>query len=729
MIESLSIEGIPCFKPDTPPLQPLTQVTFLYGPNGSGKSSIAKSLNSVHNQEFTQELFDKEFVDLLLRPDQHMPGVFVIRDGDPDVQKRIDQLAGIETDSGKNRQRGEIEEAKALVTTYEKSIANQEQTIATATETLTNSCWKKRKALPELFQEAFNGFLGSSKKNVNEVLNVRKRTTIDDVKSEEELLASYETLGDESSHELQRIEPLPPLGDLSPEQKHLLEQPIKTRDATSFGDFIRLLENSDWVRQGLQYLDRAGSQCPFCQQAVSEEIADSLNALFDHLYEDQLHGVQEVLANEKRRATEIQSFITKVSAISPDEKERIVKVAEALQQRISGRIQQVELKIAAPSSQIALPTFSDLEIDLTNLVISANDRINGVNSMLRNRKHAKTNLKAEVWRYYVHSVVDNDLSTYDGAVAAPTNALKSLRPKFDSAKQSLREKQDELSRLQQELTSAVPTVNAINRTLQSLGFFSFSIQHHNDDDSYQLIRGDGTPAGQTLSEGERSLISFLYYFHKLIQLHEDKSVSEGIVAVIDDPVSSLDGEMLFVINLLLRTILDSCVKGTGRLKQVILLTHNAYFFKESEFTPKGVSPGNRSYFVLMKGSDGSRYKHYDRSPIKSNYLQLWDQVRTASEADTPEFSAWLPNAMRRIIENYFHITGGIDTDKVIAKIPESDRWACKALLAWYNDGSHTAPWDVDYSSISSDATTYIRAFRQIFDAAGHSAHYEMMMQN
>lgn len=162
---------------------------------------------------------------------------------------------------------------------------------------------------------------------------------------------------------------------------------------------------------------------------------------------------------------------------------------------------------------------------------------------------------------------------------------------------------------------------------------------------------------------------------------------------------------------------------------MVLLTHNAYFFKESEFTPKGVSPGDRAYWVLSKGANGiSTHKHYATSPIKSNYTQLWDQVRAASKTASPELSAWLPNAMRRIIENYFHIAGGLDTDKVISKIDESDRWACQALLAWYNDGSHTAPWDVGYSSISSDATTHIRAFKQIFEASGHAAHYEMMMQ-
>lgn len=729
MIESLAIDHIPCFGTSAPPLQPLTQLTFIYGPNGSGKSSIAKSLRSVQGQGFIQELFDKEFVELLLRPDHRMPGVFVIRDGDPVVQNRIDELAGMRADDGGPRKSGEIEDAQRAVTQFEKSIGKQEQLVAEATEILTDACWKKRKALPQPFQQAFQGFLGDSKKNVTEVHNVRKTSSEEGVKSREELLSSYKTLGDENTLELDRVPLLPTLGELTAEQVALLEKPIKSKNETSFGDFTRLLGNSDWVRQGLQYLEESSGKCPFCQQEVGDNISASLDALFDHFYEDQIRVVREALLDEERRSTQINDFISVIRTNSADEAPSILKGAEAVQQRISARRQQVKSKVAAPSSRVTLQGFEDLETDLKKVISAANERIDQVNSLLRNRKRAKEALKGEVWRHYVRSVIDNDLSTYDGAIEAPSKALTSLSPKRKDAERTLKERQGELSELQQRLTSATPTVEAINRTLLNLGFLSFSIRHLDDDDTYQLIRTDGTPASHTLSEGERTLISFLYFFHKLIRLHEDKSASEGIVAVIDDPVSSLDGEMLFVINLLLRKVFESCVKATGRLKQVTLLTHNAYFFKESEFTPKGVSPGDRSYMVLTKGANGTTsYKHYEKSPIKSNYTQLWDQVRAASKADRPELSAWLPNAMRRIIENYFQIAGGLDTDKVIAGIPESDRWACQALLAWYNDGSHAAPWDVDYSSISSDATTHVRAFRQIFEASGHSAHYEMMMQ-
>ncbi|SNU02222.1 Wobble nucleotide-excising tRNase [Ruaniaceae bacterium KH17] len=728
MITSLAIDDLPCFGAGAPHLEPLKQVTFLYGPNGSGKSSIAKALEAAQEHDCTQELFNSEFVDLLLLPDHGMPGVFVIRDGDPEVQQRIDQLAGKPLDGG-TRQTGEIEQVANNIDGLEKTIARNEQLIRDAVSRLTESCWKKRKELPLPMQQAFRGFLGDSGKNVDEVHRVRRATSSEELRSKEDLLATYETLESKNVEEFQQFPGLPALNELSEEQLELLVQPITSKDETSFADFARQLSNSDWLRQGLEYLEAASGKCPFCQQSVDGDIESSLEGLFDHFYEDQVGAVRDILEAEECCLARIEEFIREASATGAEEAPGILNATELLKQRMTLRIRQVVSKIDAPSSSVVVQGLSDLEANIRELVSAANVRIGASNQLLRNKRSSLEALKAEVWRYYVHSVVDKDLAKYDGAVSDPAKALAALGPKLVEAKSIIEAKRNELVVLQQRLASAVPTVEAINRTLRNLGLLSFSIRHIDDDDTYQLVRPDGTPASQTLSEGERTLIAFLYYFHKLMRIHEDQGAPGRVVAIIDDPVSSLDGEMLFAINILLRTIFGACVGGDGRIEQVILLTHNAYFFKESEFTPKGVSPGDRSYFVLTKGANGrTTSKHYDKSPIKSNYTQLWDQVRAASKSENLEMSAWLPNAMRRIIENYFQIAGGLDADDVIAKIPENDRWACHALLSWYNDGSHTTPWDVDYSSISSDATAHICAFQQIFEASGHAAHFKMMME-
>ena len=728
MIQNVRVDEIPCFGAGSPALEPLAQITFVYGPNGAGKSSIAKKLHATGEIESAPELFDKEFVQRLLRPDQRMPGVFVIRDGDPEVQSRIDELVGATSQDGKNERQGEIEAAEKEVDKLKRTIEKKKQTIEESEVEATSKLWKERKKLPEKLQDAFEGFKGSKEKNFEEAVRIRKTTSDKDVKTEKELLETYDKLGEGGAQPLIKLAQLDAIGELTSKQVEVLKEPIKSRDETSFGEFTRRLGNSDWVRQGLSFLGDSQGHCPFCQQSVEEHTVAAITALFDEFYEAQVQDVREILRDEESRAQKVRAFRSQIGESSLDEIPNILKAVDALQSRLDARIQNVESKLAAPTSHVELSSAEDFVDHLHELITDANSRVEEVNALHRDRERAKRDLRNEVWRYYVHSCVSNELSKHEGVTTGPQKALAGLDSKIVYSKQLLQDRKEELLSLQSKLTSAIPTVEEINRTLRSLGFLSFSIEHIGEDDSYQLVREDGSIASDTLSEGERTLVSFLYYYHKLIRSNQDKSLSEEVVAVVDDPVSSLDGEMLFVINMLLRDLLKTCVDGNGRLRQVFLLTHNAYFFKEAAYTPNKVSPGHRSYFVLTKGRGGkTTFKHYEKSPIKSNYSQLWDQVRAAESENGAGSSAALPNAMRRIIENYFHIAGGLDAGEIIAEIDESNRWACRALLAWINDGSHTAPWDVDYSSIESDATTYLRAFRQIFEAANHRAHYDMMM--
>lgn len=730
LIKSLAVDGIPCFGIASEELGPLTQLTFLYGPNGSGKSSIAKTIRSnFQDESVLVELFDKEFMDRLLQPDQRIPGVFAIRDGSPDVQTRIEQLLIGAPDATGRPTLGEITQAERRLEGLTKSMTSNKCAITNAESVLSKECWKKRKGLPKVLQQAFTGFLSNMRANMEKVLEVQQTTQSENLKDLDELCASYEALADENAEATASFSEVPVLTELTAAQEVLLNTSIKSKDNTTFGEFVTLLENSDWVHQGHEYLKISDGKCPFCQQAIADDITASLKGLFDDVYESQIAELKTILAKEATKWDQMQAFIATEKLNTSDDAPAIIDAAEALVRTIEIRKQKIESKIASPAKQVTLDQLATSRTNISKLVQDANKRIDSANRLLANRKKSRESLKEEVWRYYVHSELAHELATYEGVIKAPTSALRNLAPKLKKADDDLKNKRRELSALQSQLTSTIPTVDAINRTLKSLGFLSFSIRRLDEDDTYRLVRPNGASANETLSEGERTLISFLYFFHSLTQTSDDKASAAPILAVIDDPVSSLDGETLFVINLLVRRIIETCIHATGRLKQVILLTHNAYFYKEAVFQPKGMPKGDRSFFILTKRQNGiTKFRHYEESPIKSSYTQLWDQVRSAAKADNPELSAWLPNAMRRIIENYFKIAGGLDIDALTAKIPEDERWACHALLAWYNDGSHTAPWDVDYSSLSSDAAVHLRAFKHIFKASGHIAHHDMMMK-
>ena len=84
--------------------------------------------------------------------------------------------------------------------------------------------------------------------------------------------------------------------------------------------------------------------------------------------------------------------------------------------------------------------------------------------------------------------------------------------------------------------------------------------------------------------------------------------------------------------------------------------------------------------------------------------------------------------MRRIIENYFGMLGTKKYDYIVDKFETAEeKMICDSLFYWINDGSHSIPDDLYIDSYSDSVDKYKEIFRRVFVAAGHEAHYNMMM--
>src|SRR5690606_17683330 len=99
-------------------------------------------------------------------------------------------------------------------------------------------------------------------------------------------------------------------------------------------------------------------------------------------------------------------------------------------------------------------------------------------------------------------------------------------------------------------------IDEVNRLLGSFGFQDFRLAKTDNGISYKLVRTDGADAKKTLSEGEKSFITFLYFYHMIKGSESDSGMTTDRVVVFDDPVSSLDSDVLFVVG--------SLYKGTIR---------------------------------------------------------------------------------------------------------------------------------------------------------------------
>ena len=195
--------------------------------------------------------------------------------------------------------------------------------------------------------------------------------------------------------------------------------------------------------------------------------------------------------------------------------------------------------------------------------------------------------------------------------------------------------------------------------------------------------------------------------------------------MIDDPISSLDSNILYVVSTLIKSILKEVRESRGNILQVILLTHNVFFHKEVSFID-GRNP-NRSdtnYWILRKKAKVTSIQKFGQdNPIHSSYELLWKDLRDENSLVSVQ------NNMRRIIENYFKILGKLRDDKIVNKFEtKEEQDICKSLISWINDGSHSINDDLYIEYQDNTIDNYKVVFKAIFEKTNHIEHYRMMMQ-
>ena len=133
------------------------------------------------------------------------------------------------------------------------------------------------------------------------------------------------------------------------------------------------------------------------------------------------------------------------------------------------------------------------------------------------------------------------------------------------------------------------------------------------------------------------------------------------------------------------------------------------------------------YWMLIKEDKTSKFQFFeDKNPIKTGYESLWNEVKETTSVSS------LQNIMRKIIETYFKLLGGISDDEIIEKFNEiGEKQLCRSLLSWINDGSHTIPDDLDYTVTDDSIEKYKRLFKEILvlcqlgGSKNNSKHYEI----
>jgi wobble nucleotide-excising tRNase len=729
VIRRITIQGFKSFSPHQPTvvtLDPSKRAALLYGLNGAGKSAIAQVLarhgtDPVPNcgVEFTRNeacpilVYNEAFVDRTFRNRATVPGIFTI--GEP-AAEALREAETLETDMA--AWKGDHER----LTDDAQARQAERLRVTTVAHEAVWSAYTEHKGT--IFQPWLGGF-GNSKQKLFEWIRAANLPTGAVPPSKDELAQRLAELGEQGASPREPVR-VPVLDFGRIEADPMWAEPIVPMGQSQLAELISLWGNADWVRRGQLYLGHDERGCPFCQQPLPEGFSEELARLFDTSYTQRLEYVASQSTNY---ATQIEVMSTKMQALFKDEPfanedSELVQAWSTALLSLQANAAQMEEKRASPTLRVVLTDTRTLLDPVSQGLSRVADRVDRYNERLGRWQAEYAAIKRD---FCQRLRVD-----YDGAIKAYVEAVDGIEKDLESIQghqarlsEQLRAGELRLAALRKSTAGTQKAVDAINERLSAIGVDSFRIAKHHEGDLYHLVRGeDRIDDYQSLSEGEKTLITFLYF----VELVSGSDVSDQSVplqrkiVVIDDPISSLSHNYVYdVAAFIARDLIEFKDHHGHQLKQVILLTHSLFFHHELLSVVKN-----------EKGVDLHRVRKYQYSEVVAlqknellnDYEAFWAIVKDAKAGKAS--GATVANAMRCILERFFYFNRRqLQMKEALSALSAADHRFVP--LARYLDRQSHADANTRTDFSDYDVAYYLAKFEAVFQHVDAMHHYRAML--
>ncbi|WP_368338456.1 AAA family ATPase [Parabacteroides merdae] len=733
MINKITISGVASYKNEAT-LETDKNINLIYGINGSGKSTFSEYLRKRTDAEYTEcsiepvinddeeEIFvyNENYVEEVFYNSDYQRGVFSLSKENVDAHKKIDsantilQKLYIENQKLKDEKKTEELAYKSTKSRYIDLIWKI-KTLYTGGDRVLDFC--------------FTGLKGSKETLFHHVISVKllpnaPTEDIDQIKKEIIQLNQYKGTVIPKIPEFNFIAQ-------SIENQHLFEEVITGNPNSRVAKLIDKLHNSDWVKAGLE-LD-SPEICPFCQRPYgNDNIISELKSYFNTDYENALDEIK-IMRDRYKRAFEQLPVIDIFSQIDflSDLKKDYNNTCTLLKNTIESNIRKIDEKYKNPSVIIKLDSTVEYLNKINEIINSANEAIDIFNKKILSVDIEIEELKQRFWskiRYdYNQSIIEfnNQTKDFDKKTNKINEQVKSLTSQIEKQRKIIATEQNNIINID-------ASISHINGMLVDMGITDFKIDKYGEDGLYRIIRGDDdTPVFKTLSEGERTIISILYFLEACQGVLNKELSPKKRIIVIDDPISSLSNLYIFNIGRILRSILypkykKDAVSKTGytiepKFEQVFILTHSLYFFYEMTEMDENKRHTSQALFRISKSETGSKIQNMHYEHIQSDYQAYWMAIRD------PETSpALIANCMRNIIEYFFNFVEKKDLNNVFSTA-KFQQLKYQAFLRYINRESHSLGQNI-YDFKEFDYTIFHEALKMVFEESGYSEHYKKMMK-
>ena len=693
---------------------PFTVINYIYGNNGAGKSSLALGIEAEGRKIGKgTALFNAEYTNKNLLLDESNPNL----------------IAGVVAAFG-----FENIEIKNKIKQYESAVLDIENDMSQKNDSVAGRVQNISKIIDDIFKKNRQG-TNIRRKNIRiekykdafEWIQGIKKTYEGDLiaskGSEDESNEINITCGaEEAQAEISRLESL----RVPPSPKEFLEfENLKD----IIGKEYNVIEEVPdalirWIEDGLK-IHQEGESCKFC---TSSDLNLSKISQKLRMFKEQEWIQDQAFLIESKKIfhnllQEYNSFYTKLLELALKSDFKSIIENELNVEELSRNFDDlIDEKLRNPEGFLGVEGLSEIR----------SAYVKEYKEICRQRDSLEENINSEKNRYrdYVNKVNDyaknavaidvlnalneGDLKDDVQYISDMINEIKRCRDEISSINTQKKNLQNSISRYGK-------FVEYLNGELESIGMPFRLLEEKVDSGEYVIknLQGDNISI-QDISEGEKHILSLMYFYYKLFDDENLDHIKDDIaLVVVDDPVSSLDeGNKLYILNVIMRLIDKITVNrksGTPNDRQMFVMSHSRDDFNNIVYhRDKSVS----ELFELYKNVDTngrmcSNIRLMNDRDTMGPYARLFKEVYEISNLKGSEDLSDCQvnhslNSMRRVFEEYLSFksknillpqASNFDQIKEIYEIsrsvdgnrkPISNRYEPKlrAFLSDINVGSH-----------------------------------------
>lgn len=756
MITEIQLNNVTSYKKEVI-VKDLKRVNFFFGNNGSGKSTLAKFLynlgldnNSIeksndfnscsqigYNSNSHQIIvFDEKFIERNFILKDNLSGIFSLNQGNEQINKLIDEEQLI-VKKYEDYLKNTLTKRKAnLITKRNDDYRN-----------IKDKCFEERKSTINSFLKIKDTFPNRQTQNNYDTIC----KTLIDISSTnpvtlETLLSNYKSYYDDDIIRLDNILPKKlyrEIRTVENELQLLLQEIIVGNDDVDIAKMINDLGISEWVNIGRTYLKSKELQsCPFCQKiTIDSELILKFEKYFNDNYKNKTKKIVDLKTTYQDL---VLSYLTKVKTLSEiyNKNNVVTNLYQDLSQAYNSNITIINEKLKNTNEKKEIVSL----LDFKNQIVDINKAISIHNNNFDNLDTNRIQFQKDIWNYLALNNQKDiaDFNAKEKKYEYLTNLNESIRI---STTKKIEDCKNKIEDWQQQTVTTKEAVDNINQILKHAGFDSFEIIERdkiNNISQYYLKReqeNNTTNIFKSLSEGEKNFIAFLYFYQLCLGSDIKENSNKKKIIVIDDPVSSLDSQVLFIVTTLVHQLIEKKGKKplhqelkNNNIEQVFILSHNLYFHKEVSLEYRPIC-FDKSFFYVSKINNNSNIEIRAKNDIHNDYTLLWNLLKNLKQTNDTSMNITICNIMRRILESYVQFTkiglGKTEWDSLNTIATEDPRYIiCSALISEINDGSHKiSPLDDMYFQriVNETPQNLFMAFEMIFREIAEP-HYEAMME-